>query len=206
MSYLAQFAQLLTNAPTGPSSQSYPTSHSPTSPTSSTSSLASSSFPACVLTSSTSSSVHIGAASSKNPSSATPSPGHHDRSSNQPTSKVNSGAIAGGVVGAFIFLCLVAVGALCIIRRRRKSRQPPSAEFMHIARGQSELGFVPTDGKTTPSLARLIPLARQSSLEDDERPPAFTPGSYGDPVLEKVQASAELREKYGGTSEEGGHQ
>ena len=60
------------------------------------------------------------------------------------------------------------------------------------------------DGKATPTKDRLIPLARQSSIEDDERPPAFTPGSYSDPIIEKVHASAAMRDQYGVGHEEGG--
>ena len=43
---------------------------------------------------------------------------------------------------------------------------------------------------------RVDALARHSSLASDERPPAFTPGAYRDPVLEKVHAAAMMREQY----------
>ena len=72
--------------------------------------------------------------------------------------------------------------------------------------GGSDHAFVSfnADGKATPTNDRLIPLARQSSIEDDERPPAFTPGSYSDPIIEKVHASAAMRDQYGVGHEEGG--
>ncbi|KAI1792229.1 hypothetical protein LXA43DRAFT_1060778 [Ganoderma leucocontextum] len=119
----------------------------------------------------------------------------------------NTGAIAGGVIGGVALLALLAASAFILIRHRRKSRPPPSAEFMHLARGASELGFATMDGKTSPTLHRLIPLARQSSLEDEpeERPLEFVPEGYRDPVLEKAQESAAMREKYS-RSEEGGYQ
>lgn len=50
-----------------------------------------------------------------------------------------------------------------------------------------------------------VPLARQSSIESDDRPPAFTPGSFSDPVYEKVQASAAMREAYEARDMEGGY-
>ena len=123
------------------------------------------------------------------------------------SSSTSTGAIAGGVVGGLALLALIAVGAFLFIRHRRKSRPPPSAEFMHLARGPSELGFATMDGKKSPTLHRLMPgpLARRGSLEDEEQAPPMSPVGYRDPVLEKAQESAAMREKYV-ASEEGGYQ
>ncbi|KAJ8453467.1 hypothetical protein ONZ51_g13581 [Trametes cubensis] len=53
-----------------------------------------------------------------------------------------------------------------------------------------------TGGLDSTSERLTSPLARQSSLESNEPPPAFSPGSYKDPVLEKVHTAAEMREYY----------
>ncbi|CDO70768.1 hypothetical protein BN946_scf184798.g83 [Trametes cinnabarina] len=115
----------------------------------------------------------------------------------------HAGAIVGGVIGGLALLLLALVAAVINCRRRRASRTAPSAEFMDIAqRGglkgflSSDAAIVHLDSSTSPTGDRLIPLAWQSSLEDDERPPAFTPSSYSDPVFEKVQAAVEMREQY----------
>ena len=124
------------------------------------------------------------------------------------TTPLNSSAIAGGAVGGLAFLALLAAGAFLLIRHRRKSQPPPSAEFMHLARGPSELAFATLDGKKSPTLHRLIPgpLTRRGSLEDEENIPPLSPTlCYRDPVLEKAQESAAMREKYV-ASEEGGYQ
>ncbi|PIL27137.1 hypothetical protein GSI_10278 [Ganoderma sinense ZZ0214-1] len=139
-------------------------------------------------------------------SSTSPSASPH--LSTPDTLSANTDAIAGGVVGGVAFLTLLAIGAFLLVRHRRKSRPPPSAEFMHLARGPSELGFATMDGKKSPTLHRLMPgpLARRGSLEDEENLPPLSPTlSYHDPVLEKAQESAAMREKYIG-SEEGGYQ
>ncbi len=123
------------------------------------------------------------------------------------TSTTDTGAIAGGVVGGLALLALLATGMFLLVRRHRKSRPPPSAEFMHLTRGQSELGFATMDGKESPTLHRLMPgpLAPRGSMEDEEQHPPLSPAFYRDPVLEKAQESAAMREKYVG-SEEGGYQ
>lgn len=48
------------------------------------------------------------------------------------------------------------------------------------------------EGTTTPSGDRLLGLQDKG----EERPPAFIPAAYGDPVLEKVHAAAAMREQY----------
>ncbi|KAI1796006.1 hypothetical protein LXA43DRAFT_1178494 [Ganoderma leucocontextum] len=114
----------------------------------------------------------------------------------------DTGAIVGGVIGGLVLLAFIAATAFFIIRRRRKSGVPPSAEFMHMTRGGSgKPAFATLDGNVTVVQDRFVPLARQSSVEDDEPPPDFTPGSYTDPVLEKVHVSAALRDRYGGRDE-----
>ena len=129
-------------------------------------------------------------------------------SSSSRATSTDPGTIAGGILGGLALLAVLASGALLFIRHRRKSHPPPSAEFMHLARGPSELGFATTDGKKSPTLHRLMPgpLAPRGSLEDEENLPPLSPTlSYHDPVLEKAQESAALREKYIG-SEEAGYQ
>ncbi|OSD01646.1 hypothetical protein PYCCODRAFT_1425857 [Trametes coccinea BRFM310] len=115
----------------------------------------------------------------------------------------HAGAIVGGVIGGLALILIALAAAVLIRRHRRAMRTAPSAEFMDIARRGGLKGSpspgpatVHLDSSMSPTGDRLIPLARQSSLEDDERPPAFTSGSYSDPVFEKVQAAAEMREQY----------
>ncbi|EIW60516.1 uncharacterized protein TRAVEDRAFT_70877 [Trametes versicolor FP-101664 SS1] len=110
----------------------------------------------------------------------------------------HTGAIVGGVIGGLAFLLFATVATSLLCRRMRARRTAPSAEFMDLARGTTPgPGPVRMEGTTTPSGDHLLPLARQGSLGDeDDRPPAFTPGVYGDPVLEKVHAAAALREQY----------
>lgn len=89
---------------------------------------------------------------------------------------------------------------------------------MHMARGGSSSPILSakhasSDGVLTPPStshgvggggADRVPLARQSSIESDDRPPAFSPGNFKDPVYEKVQASAAMREEYEARDVEGG--
>ena len=132
-------------------------------------------------------------------------------SSSSRATSTDPGTIAGGILGGLALLAVLASGALLFIRHRRKSHPPPSAEFMHLARGPSELAFATVDGKKSPTLHRLItgPLgARRGSLslEDEENIPPLSPTQFcRDPVLEKAQESAAMREKYV-ASEEGGYQ
>ena len=128
------------------------------------------------------------------------------------SSSKHTGAIVGGVIGALALLALSALAFLCLRRRRRHRNRdiPPSAEFMRIARGDSPSLLPLQHDEYAAEGGSAVPLARQSSLEDDERPPAFTPGNYRDPVLEKVQQSAQMREQYdhdaeGGVYAEGGY-
>ncbi|KAI0646923.1 hypothetical protein C8Q79DRAFT_1009081 [Trametes meyenii] len=108
----------------------------------------------------------------------------------------HTGAIVGGVIGGLAFLLLAACAFVIVRRRLRARRTAPSAEFMDMARGTTPAGMMGFDSVTTPLADRSVPLARQSSLEEADLPPAFTPGSYTDPVYEKVQAAAALREHY----------
>ncbi|KAI0709059.1 hypothetical protein C8Q76DRAFT_98019 [Earliella scabrosa] len=138
------------------------------------------------------------------------------------SSSPNVGAIAGGVVGGVVLLALL-VGLLLFLRRRRRTHTAPSAEFMHIARRGSGSSSSSGGGGGSPALSAKrasqgtmrslslssmpLALARQGSLslDDDERPPPFTPGNYRDPVYEKVLASAALREEYAARDVEGGY-
>ena len=161
------------------------------------------------------------------PSSDRP-PGETESPTNSPqassSSSPNVGAIAGGVVGGVVLLALL-VGLFLFLRRRRRTHAAPSAEFMHIARrgsgsssssggggggGSPALSAKRASQGTMRSLSLSsmpLALARQGSLslDDDERPPPFTPGNYRDPVYEKVLASAALREEYAARDVEGGY-
>ncbi|KAH9951298.1 hypothetical protein B0H21DRAFT_276076 [Amylocystis lapponica] len=99
----------------------------------------------------------------------------------------HAGAITGGVIGGVLGLLLLIGLAFCIRRRMRTRtrRLAPSAEFMAAtARPVSTAEVRP-------------PLARQMSIEGvEEAPPPFTPGTYSDPVFEKVRAAAVQRESY----------
>ncbi|TBU28198.1 hypothetical protein BD311DRAFT_865650 [Dichomitus squalens] len=107
------------------------------------------------------------------------------------SSSGGTGAIVGGVIGTFTFLALLAILiASFVVRRRRKSLQPPSAEFMFIVRGRRKLDIDPTYWRETPA-------------EDEKRPPAVHVTS---PMPEDVQASAAMWERYEETREEGGYQ
>ncbi|KAI0670511.1 hypothetical protein C8Q78DRAFT_1079470 [Trametes maxima] len=114
--------------------------------------------------------------------------------------RFNTGAIVGGVIGGLAFLLLAACAFIIVRRRLRARRTAPSAEFMDLARGTTPAGAMRFDGATTPLADYSVPLTRESSLGDADAdadpPPAFTPGSYADPVYEKVLASAALREHY----------
>ncbi|KAI0807151.1 hypothetical protein C8Q74DRAFT_1362688 [Fomes fomentarius] len=140
------------------------------------------------------------------PTESSPSLGEAKASHSSPP----IGPIVGGVLGGFVLLALLGGGLFLFLRRRRRTTRAPSAEFMHIARqGSPTLSFASAAAAAkhresmTPS---KTPLARQSSLddheydihseEDDRPPPPFSPGSFSDPVYEKVSASAALREHY----------
>ncbi|OSX65167.1 hypothetical protein POSPLADRAFT_1038961 [Postia placenta MAD-698-R-SB12] len=100
--------------------------------------------------------------------------------------KTNVGAIAGGVIGGLCLFALLAVLLVFWLRRRRRTRVAPSAEFMSAAAAASHSA----DAKEA-----SLPLARQNSLED-ELPPAFTPGSFSDPIFEKLRSAEMQRQQY----------
>lgn len=140
-------------------------------------------------------------ANAANVASSTPLPSP-DPSNASSSHSPHTGAIVGGVLGALALLLLASLAFLLLRRRRRASHTPPSAEFMHFARGAASPAFV-SDGTTTPSnmmtkAGDLLPLARYPSLEQpyEDLPPAFTPGLYRDPVFEKVHEAAAMREQF----------
>ncbi|RPD79940.1 hypothetical protein L226DRAFT_608919 [Lentinus tigrinus ALCF2SS1-7] len=147
--------------------------------------------------------------------SATATPSSSPKQSSPSSSSSGSshtGAIVGGVIGGVVFLLLAVAAFLFYRRRTARNARAPSAEFMHMARGDSSspiLSAKHAEGVLTPPSTShggdRIPLARQSSIESDDLPPAFTPGSFKDPVYEKVQASAALREEYEARDVEGGY-
>jgi len=55
---------------------------------------------------------------------------------------------------------------------------------------------VPISPGFTTRQARLPLVARQPSLEDEQPPPPFTPGSYTDPIYEKVLSAKAQRQEY----------
>ena len=139
-------------------------------------------------------------------------------SSSSSSSSNHTGAIIGGVLAGVAALALAAAAFLLYRRRTARKARAPSAEFMHMARGGSSSPILSakhasSDGVLTPPStshgvggggADRVPLARQSSIESDDRPPAFSPGNFKDPVYEKVQASAAMREEYEARDVEGG--
>ncbi|KAI0374753.1 hypothetical protein BV20DRAFT_960910 [Pilatotrama ljubarskyi] len=130
--------------------------------------------------------------------------------------KSHTGAIVGGVLGGLALLLLAACAVVLVRRLMRARRTAPSAEFMNLARGNTgtptAFGATPTPGLGSGD--RLIPLARQTSVEDHlgmgvdvegqgggaqgqgAPPPPFTPGDWTDPVYEKVQAAAAALEHW----------
>lgn len=81
------------------------------------------------------------------------------------------------------------VSALLVRRHRRAVRLAPSAEFMHLARGRAESSDEMKHA-AMPANSHFVSLAGSGQISaDDEGPPLFTPGSFKDPVLEKVSAS-----------------
>ncbi|EKM55621.1 uncharacterized protein PHACADRAFT_184402 [Phanerochaete carnosa HHB-10118-sp] len=122
-------------------------------------------------------------------------------------STTNVGAIAGGVLGGVVLLLLVVLLVLRkpmsrYLRRARNKRIAPSAEFVNTSsqlfHSQSRL----TGLSTTPVVTSSHHRGKSSfSVRDlgggfDERPPPFTPGSFRDPVIEKVTSAAQQREMF----------
>ncbi|KAJ8469650.1 hypothetical protein ONZ51_g8839 [Trametes cubensis] len=126
-------------------------------------------------------------------------------------SRTNTGAIAGGIVGALAIVLLILCAAIFLRRRMRARHTAPSAEFMNMGILKRRGGprtwygvgcpggitspFKREGGTTMPGLERPTnPLASRSSLESDESPTAYTPRSYTDSVLEKAHAAGKMRE------------
>ncbi|CAL1704315.1 unnamed protein product [Somion occarium] len=102
-----------------------------------------------------------------------------------------AGAIAGGVIGGLAFIALLIAGWFFWRKRKyRRHHLAPSAEFMHH---HNRYPSVP--GSIHPHSA-TPPLMRDNSLEGDEPPPAFTKGTFNDPIFEKLSAAAQQREMY----------
>ncbi|GJJ12014.1 hypothetical protein Clacol_006252 [Clathrus columnatus] len=83
----------------------------------------------------------------------------------------NAGAIAGGVIGAVLFISLIIIIILYYRRWRNEHRVAPSAEFMSLAG----------------------PRARYTRAPDGSSPPAFMERDGSDPVLEKAYYSAQAQ-------------
>ncbi|KAI0747991.1 hypothetical protein C8Q80DRAFT_1120584 [Daedaleopsis nitida] len=125
--------------------------------------------------------------------------------SSSSSSSPNVGAIVGGVIGGVALLALAAA-AFLFLRRHKKRHAAPSAEFMHMARGASPTFSAKHVEASAMSMnGDHMPLARHSSIEEEDPPPAFSPGSFKDPVFEKVSASAAMREQYEARDAEGGY-
>ncbi|KAI0928847.1 hypothetical protein AcW1_005966 [Taiwanofungus camphoratus] len=107
----------------------------------------------------------------------------------------HTGAIVGGCVGGISGLLVVLGVMFLCCRHRRKTRIAPSAEFMAVAANSARPG----------SPQAHIPFARQASIEDEQPPPAFTPGEYKDPVIEKVRAARAQQQQYQSHNRERGH-
>jgi hypothetical protein len=86
-------------------------------------------------------------------------------------SSTHAGSIAGGVLGGALVLALITLAAIYLMRRRRKMRVPPSAEFMPV----------------------VVPVAG-NMVSQDGLPPPFSPGMWSGSVLEKVHTTSTERE------------
>ncbi|PSR71166.1 hypothetical protein PHLCEN_2v13012 [Hermanssonia centrifuga] len=94
----------------------------------------------------------------------------------------HAGAIAGGIIGGLIFLGLIILALFyrrALLKRLYRNRTAPSAEFINHPE------FIHTRQNTNNTLLRGV-----SPYVDEEQPPPFTPGSFNDPIVEKVTATA----------------
>ena len=107
----------------------------------------------------------------------------------------NKGAIAGGVIGAILLLLLLAFGAIWFVRRRRRSRLPASAEFRDYGTQPAALGSY----SAANSYSSHTPLNREKGAmhDDGDEPPPFSPGSYTDPLFEKLRQTREANKDFG---------
>ena len=103
-----------------------------------------------------------------------------------PPSRTKAGVIAGGVLGGTISLALIALAVVYVIRRRRRMRIPPSAEFMPVVPAGS--GYMTSQDQFSPPFPpsawrghALEKALTASTMEHD-----FTPGMWRYPILEKV--------------------
>lgn len=86
----------------------------------------------------------------------------------------NAGAIAGGVIGGFVLVCLLAL-AILIFKRKRRRHIPASAEFMN---------------QMTPSeMPILLSTPRSDAFREADVTAGYTDAYYNDPVLEKIELS-----------------
>ncbi|KAF8522129.1 hypothetical protein BU17DRAFT_64470 [Hysterangium stoloniferum] len=86
----------------------------------------------------------------------------------------NAGAIAGGIIGGFVFISLVLIAFLVVRRRRLKAQIPPSAEF----------------------IAGAGPRATYNHASPDESFLPFEPDEWRDPVREKAYHAATAQREY----------
>ena len=124
---------------------------------------------------------------------------------------INGGAVAGGVIGAILLLILILVAVIfrkSLAKRwqhLRNRRIAPSAEFLSTPPqpfpNQSRLGrSSPGPGLLVSHHHRLgnsrfsVQDLHYPAITDEEAPPPFTPGTFNDPVIEKVNAAARQRE------------
>jgi len=88
----------------------------------------------------------------------------------------NAGAIAGGIIGSFLFLSLVLIAFLVVRRRRLKAQIAPSAEFIAGAGPRETYNNVPLD----------------------ESLPPFEPGEWRDLARQKGYHAATAQRGYDG--------
>ncbi|KAJ3785977.1 hypothetical protein GGU10DRAFT_353025 [Lentinula aff. detonsa] len=118
--------------------------------------------------------------------------------------RVNAGAITGGVIGGLVLFAMIVLGIIYYMQRRRRLHTAPSAEFMSGRTPMVAPGSTPGSGhaesfNSTSQLARNLATSQYSaSVSYDGHgaataaPPAFTRGNYFYPSPGKLSSMTPL--------------